>query len=101
MKVNTQSSPHLLLHHDCSSARARHNGAGGLLLFAFDFKKMPFQTLGTLNGIISSSIRRRPTPGPDGSPVPVNTQKCMEHLTKDVDVNEMLKDLLITCQWEL
>ena len=35
--------------------------------------------------------------GQDGSPVIVNTRKYMEYLTEDVDVNEMLKDLLLTC----
>ena len=31
----------------------------------------------------------------------VNTRKHMKYLTKDVDMNEMLKYLLLTCQWEL
>ena len=39
--------------------------------------------------------------GKDGNPVTINTRKCMEYLSKDVDVNEMLKDLLLTCQWKL
>ena len=39
--------------------------------------------------------------GQDGSPVKTHTQKCMEYLTTDVDANEMLRDSLVVCQWDL
>ena len=31
----------------------------------------------------------------------INTQKCMEYLTKDADANDMLRDPLVVCQWDL
>ena len=39
--------------------------------------------------------------GQDGSPVKINARKFMEYLTKDAAVNDMLRDPLVVCQWDL
>ena len=39
--------------------------------------------------------------GQDGAPVAINTRKFMQYITEIADVNEMLADPLIVCQWDL